>query len=170
MILARVNDSCFSVGGVPYRKGHLYPILYVESGKIEFRREIAPGYALIGPFHYSEYIDATTGLPFASFNDVVAWTEANMFFTPIGGGAGTTLPFMKWLYVKVVPAAEDEVAPGDTISHSFLGSGYLKALYKDGVLYGPDDFVHNSGLESVQLNAGAFADGNVLLLLKTEDE
>ena len=171
MILATVNDSCFSIGGEPYAKGSLFPVFYPATGKVEFRRNIAPGATLIDPYHYSDYIDASTGNPFASYSAVVAWIEANLFMGIIGGTSGTTLPFMQWIYVVAVPAADDEVAPGHSFLHEFLDTGVLRVMQVGGTMYNPDDFTHTDGVGTGEVEfveaATNFVAGDVVLLLKT---
>lgn len=169
MILAQVNDSCFSIGGYPYAKGSVIPVYDdVANGKIALRRVEWPSRNLFGSLHYSKYIDGSTGQPFASMSALVGWMEDNFFTMPVGGSGGTTLAFTKHLFVKAVPALDDEVAPGATIEHEFLNTGTLQVLYLNKAMFDTDDFTHTTGTPgSVSLdNEAQFYDGDVILLLK----
>jgi hypothetical protein len=163
MILANVNDGCISIGGLPYAKGHLFCIFDEATGKIGFRRVNMPAYDLVGPFHYSDYINQSTGLAFTSFSDVVSWIETFNYPIPVGGG-GSTIAFMKHLFVKNSPVAADEVAPGASIAHTFLDGGTVQVVYVNGSFYGEGDFSHTPG--ELTLTDREFMNGDKLLILK----
>lgn len=168
MILAAVNNSCISVSGRSHAKGSLFVNFDPDNGKIELRQVFKPGYSLYGPFHYSEWTDASTGNPFASYSDLIAWIEVNLYS---GGDSGaSSIGYMKILYVVAAAVAEDEVTAGATIEHEFLDTGSVLKAEVNGTNYYAADLTHNTGSPgdlTLTNPARDFIDGDVLLIIKT---
>lgn len=137
MILAAGNDSCFLVDGIPYQRGHLIPFLNSTAGTLSFRfadayRSEAEGFGTLG---YADYTNAATGLPFATFNDLLTWCTSYAFAGLLSAGGSSGVTFSKVFYIVAAPAAANEKAAGDTFQDDWLIGKTVTLMVINGVIY-----------------------------------
>ncbi len=166
MILAAGNDSCFLVDGIPYQRGHLIPFLNSTDGTCSFRfasayRSEAEGFGTLG---YADYTDASTGNPFASFNDLLTWCTAYAFAGIISAGGSSGLTFSKVFYIVAAPAAEDEKAAGATFQDDWLIDKTVTLMVINNVNYTGANITHDDVTGTIGPTAGAFVENDVVVI------
>lgn len=166
MILAAGNDSCFLVDGIPYQRGHLIPFLNSTNGTLSFRfadayRSEAEGFGTLG---YADYTDASTGLPFATFNDLLTWCTAYAFAGIISAGGSSGITFSKVFYIVAAPAADDEKAAGDTFQDDWLIGKSVTLMIINGANYAGGDIDFDSVTGTIGPTVGAFIENDVVVI------
>jgi len=167
--LSVINDGCFGISSVPYAKSLVLPKFNIADGKLTFFYTPYKDTPLFPQAHYSDITNAATGLPFASMSELIEWVQLNCFVLPAGSTPGSTVALMKVLYVKTVPAADDEVAPGAAIVHEFLDTGTLQKIEIAGTDYYTDSFTHTPGTGTGTVSFDddtEFVNNDVVFLLK----
>lgn len=179
VVLAEGNDSYFIINGVPYQRGSIVPLFEADlleesrnpavdyEGYVSFRREVAFKNNMIGNYHYSSYTNAATGLPFADFNELLAWIGDNCFLGTAGGGGTTGLAYTKTFYIKAVPVAPNEKAPGATFSDAWLDGATPTLMLINNADYTGAQITYNDGTDSIGPTGSEFVDGDTVVIFKS---
>lgn len=176
-VLAVGSDSYFLVDGVPYQRGQLLPVFEVQlahdnpsgkdyTGYVSFRLASAMRNVFIGDYHYSNYTDAATGNPFASYNDLVTWICANVFAGEISGGGTSGITFTKVFRIVAAPAAPDEKAAGDTFTDAWLVGADVTVMMINGVNYTGVQIDHDDVAGSIGPAGSFFSIGDTVVIFK----
>lgn len=178
-VLAAGDDSYFIIDGVPYQRGSIVVLFEADlleesrnpaadyEGYVSFRRENAFKNNMIGNYHYSSYINAATGLAFADFNALVTWIGDNCFLGTAGGGGTAGLAYTKTFYIKAVPVAPNEKAPGDTFSDAWLDNATPTVLLINNAPHTGAQITYDDGTDSIGPTGSTMVDGDTVVIFKS---
>lgn len=160
------NNGCFLIDGLPYQRGAVLPVFQERNG-IKRANEVqfigTDGREITTFCHYSEITNGTTGNPFVSMNDILAYMISYVFLAPISGGASTSGQYYDETYsiVAAAPGAGELLAGASVTIPNSVGKTITR-IFIDGVYYDNTQFNHNTATGELSLVAGNFSDGEVL--------
>lgn len=167
LILGVGDSSYFTINGLPYQRGQLIPVYDMASGKVSFRDKEAQRNEKFGSLHYSDYTDASTGNPFATWNDLMTWIAANVFAGTISGSSTTGLAFIKTFYIVAAPVADDEKAAGATFTDAWLDGITPQLMLVNGEPYTGANINYDDATDTIGITDGNFVVGDVVIILKS---
>lgn len=177
VVLNAGDNSCVFIDGLPYQRGSILPVFEEQLNKERPDRNNSEYVSLrrvssirnddfTGSLHYSEYYDESTGLAFASFNDLVNWLAANMFAGNISGG-GSGVSFSKRFNIVAVPVAPNDKAPGATFSDPWLVGKTITLMMLNKAAYDDGDITFNGGTGTVGVIGYSFQAGDRIIIFTT---
>lgn len=167
LILGVGDSSYFTIDGIPYQRGQLIPVYDVANGKVSFRDQQSMRNDKFSNLLYSDYIDASTGNPFASWSALMTWIAANVFAGTISGSSTTGLAFMRTFYIVAAPAADDEKAAGATFTDPWLDGIVPQVMLVNGEAYTGAFINYDDGTDTIGIADGNFVVGDVVVILKS---
>lgn len=169
------DDSYFTINGLPYQRGSITPLYEAElvkmndredyTDKVALRRTWATRNDLYGTLLYSDYIDASTGNPFASYNDLIQWIAENVFEGTISAGGPSGITFTRQFNIVAgAPASSNEKTEGDTFTDAWLVGKTVTVLMINGVAYTGAQIDHDSVAGEIGPTGSSFVAGDVVII------
>lgn len=165
--LEAVNSGCFNIDGIPYQRGNAFPVWNTAGDKMGIYVSYDKTRKIIPEQSHTEYIDASTGLPFASMAALITFAQLYIFKRSDTPAPDPTVVRLRY-YIKTVPVASNEKPEGASITDTALQNLTDVTLMINNDIYQQnlDCTVDNiAGTIETDGNVNTFVDGDVVTII-----
>lgn len=165
--LEAVNSGCFNIDGIPYQRGNAFPVWTPAGDKMGIYVSYDKTRKIIPEQSHTEYIDASTGLPFASMAALITFAQLYIFKRSDTPAPDATVVRKRFLIVAV-PAASNEKPPGASLTDTSLEN-----MTDVTMMINTDDYAegfnctvdNNTGTITTDGNVNTFQVGDIVVII-----